>query len=121
MLAILLRHHEGALRASLMMTYGIDLDAALDMPLTTAEYVAWLPAGSPLWKAFGGPAAISDQERAIQMLDYSVRVVDFHLRKGKGSKPQPPKAPPYAHEARAVDAKTRRKAQALLERQRTQR
>lgn len=100
-----------------MLAYGIDLDDALDEPLKTAELAAWLPAGSPVWRSFGGPAAVSDEQRAIQMLDYSVRVVDFHVRKGKGKKPQPPKNPPFAHERRSEDAKVRRKAEAIVRRQ----
>ncbi|WP_137771818.1 MULTISPECIES: hypothetical protein [unclassified Microbacterium] len=102
----------------MMLSYGMDLDDALDEPLTTADLVAWLPAGSPVWRSFGGPAAISEDQRALQMLDYTVRVVDFHVRKGKGKKPQPPKTPPFAHEQRAEDLKVRRKAEALLRRHR---
>lgn len=100
-----------------MLTYGVDLDDALLEPLKTADLVAWLPPGSPVWRSFGGPAAISDEHRALQMLDYTVRVVDFHVRKGKGKKPQPPKNPPFAHEKRSEDAKVRRKAEALVRRQ----
>lgn len=89
------------------------------MPATAvADLVAWLPAGCALWRAIGGPAAVSDVVRAVQMLDYSVRVLDFHAgRHGKGAKPKEPKTPPFAHEKRAADAKARRKAEAILRRQ----
>lgn len=99
------------------MMYSIDLETAMEEPSNLAELVAWLPPGSPVWRSFGGPAAISDEVRAIQMLDYTTRVVDFHLVKGKGKKPQPPKTPPYAHEKRSEDARVRRKAEALVQRQ----
>lgn len=101
----------------MMLSYHLDLDEALSEPLKVADLAAWLPPGSPVWRSFGGPAAVSDEQRATQMLDYSVRVVDFHVRKGKGMKPQPPKNPPYAHEKRSEDAKVRRKAEALVRRQ----
>lgn len=119
MLADALHNHRGALRASLMEVYGLRLDDALEDVLELADLMAWLPAGCALWRAFGGPAAISEEVHAIQMLDYSVRVLDYHAgRQGKGKKPQPPKTPPFAHEKRAEDAKVRRKAEALVKRQR---
>lgn len=105
------------MRASLMLSYGVDLDEARHEPLKLSDLAAWLPAGSPVWRSFGGPAAISDEVRAMQMLDYTTRVVDFHLVKGKGKKPQPPKTPPYAHEKRSEDMRVRRKAEALVKRQ----
>lgn len=118
MLADALHNHRGALRASLMEVYALRLDEQEDV-LELADLVAWLPAGCALWRSFGGPAAVSEEVRAIQMLDYSVRVLDYHAgRHGKGKKPQPPKTPSFAHEKRAEDAKVRRKAEALIKRQR---
>lgn len=102
-----------------MGEYGLRLSEALLWPATElADMVGWLPAGCALWRAIGGPAAVSDEARATQMLDYSVRVLDYHAgRHGKGKKPQPPKDPPFAHEKRADDARVRRKAEAVVRRQ----
>ncbi len=84
-----------------------------------ADLVVWLPTGCAFWRSVGGPAAVSEEVRAIQMLDYSVRVLDFHAgRHGKGKKPNPPKDAPFAHEKRADEQRVRRKAEALLRRQR---
>lgn len=86
------------------------------MPLTDlADLVAWLPPGSALWRSFGGPASLSDETSALQMLDFSVRVLDFHAgRHGKGKKPTPPKAPEYAHEKRERTERALRKAQSRV-------
>ncbi|GAA4774657.1 hypothetical protein [Microbacterium gilvum] len=110
MLALALHYHEGALRASLMEVYGLRLADMRDM-FELSDLVQWLPAGCAFWRSFGGPAAVTEQTRAIQMLDYSVRVADYHARHGKGKKPKPPQDPPFAHEKRAQQEKFARQAE----------
>lgn len=112
-------HHSGALRASMRSEYGIDLREVTERRsmalMDLADLVAWLPPGSALWRSFGGPAAISDEASALQILDFSVRVLDYHAgRHGKGKKPTPPKPPEYAHEKRVRDARAMRKAQSRI-------
>ena len=118
MLAMALTHHVGALRASLLSEYGVRLGEVRSWPAReVADLVAWLPPGCALWRDVGGPASLSDESRTLQLLDYSVRVLDFHTRQGKGPKPKPPEAPAYAHERRAEQAVMDRKAAAYLRRQ----
>lgn len=105
------------MRASLRSEYGIDLRSASgSMSLwDLADLVAWLPTGCALWRSMGGQAALSDEVAQLQMLDFSVRVLDFHAgRHGKGKKPEPPKPPPYAHERRAREERAVRKAQSRV-------
>lgn len=80
-----------------------------------AQLTLWLPPGSALWIAVGGPMAISVEQRALQDVEFRLRVLDW--RKTKGQKPQRTPAPPYAHERAEQDATIRRKADAYLRRQ----
>jgi len=118
MLVTALHHHEGALRASLLAAYGLRLVDARTWPMReVADLVAWLPAGCALWVDFGGPAALSEVVHAIRALDFSVRVLDYHEREGKGPKPKEPQNPPYATERRAENTKMSRKADAWRRRE----
>lgn len=99
--------------------YGVDLDVAkAGRPFALADLVVWLPAGCAFWKSWGGPAALSDEVSALQMVDFSIRVSDYHSRGGKGKKPKPPQDPPYAYEKRAEEARNERKAAAFMRRAR---
>lgn len=113
------------MRAALRAEYGLDLRQVMadrTIPVgDLTDLVLWLPAGCAFWAAVGGPAAISEQVNAIQRLDYSVRVLDYHQRGGKGPKPKEPQTPPYAHERRAAESNAQRKADAYLRRQANQR
>lgn len=82
-----------------------------------ADLIAWLPAGCALWKDLGGPAALSDETRALLDVDFRLRVLDWRMRGSKGAQPKPTPPPPYAHERRAAEAKQQRKADAFLRRQ----
>jgi hypothetical protein len=109
--------HEGALMASLRATYGIDLrNPGMSVP-DLASHVVWLPPGSPLWMAVGGPMAWSVEQRAMHALEFRLRVLDWRLRNSKGEQPHPTPDPPYAHERAEQVASVRRKADAYLRRQ----
>lgn len=102
------------------MVYQLDLRAVLEtrsIPLVDlSDLVAWLPPGCALWRAYGGPAAWTDEVRALLAVEYAVRVSDFHQTKGKGKKPEPPKMPPYAHEDRSEVSHMQRQAEARARR-----
>lgn len=85
--------------------------------LDLAQLVLWLPPGSPLWVAVGGPMAVSVERRALNSIEFRLRVLDWHQTGAKGQKPQPAPEPQYAHERAQQDASIRRKADAYLRRQ----
>lgn len=103
MLAEGLRSHRGPLSASLWAEYGIDVEASPVGAWRLADMVAALPAGCAFWKSVGGPLAWSDTEHMMAILDYRLRELQWLTAGNKSAKrPEPPKMPPYAHEA--VDA-----------------
>lgn len=83
-----------------------------------ADHVYWLPPGCQLWVSVGGPLAITPEQRALRAVEFDLRVLEWRMRKSKGSKPQPLPEPPYAHEREAKAALMDRKAAAYAERQR---
>lgn len=99
-----------------MKEYGLRLDDIYSFPAReAADLVAWIPSGAALWRSIGGPAAWSDETRALMDVEFQVRVLDWHLaRRGRGKKPQPIKPPPYAHEKRRAEAKQARKAERFM-------
>lgn len=110
-------HHRDALRAALRGTYGIDLSHP-GLPLQElADLVAWLPGGSVLWQATGGPLARSREEQALLLVDLHIRQYMW-LRSGKkGREPKYPPHPPLASERRQENAVMARKAAAYARRQ----
>lgn len=110
-------HHRDALRAALRGTYGIDL-ARVGLPLDElADLVAWLPGGSVLWQATGGPLARSREEQTLLLVDLHLRQFMW-LRGGKkGREPKYPADPPLASERRQENAVMARKAAAYARRQ----
>lgn len=115
----LIEYHEGALRASLLAEYGIHLSQVreeFDLQ-EIVDLVRWLPAGSAVWRDFGGPAALSREERSAQLIGYRIEQLQWLVKQGKGPKPKLPAPPPYAHEKRVAAEKNRRKAEALVARQ----
>jgi len=118
LLATALTHHEGALRASLMAEYGLRLGEVRGWPASeVADLVAWLPAGCAFWQDFGGPAALTLEASQLRRVVYWLRVLDYRERGSKGERPQPDPDPPYAHERRAQEDVTSRKARAFQRRQ----
>lgn len=99
-----------------MKEYGLSLSEVRSWPAReVADLAAWLPAGSAMWRAIGGPAAWTDETRALMDVEFQLRVLDWRLgRRGKGKRPQPPKPPPYAHEKRKAESKQARKAERFM-------
>lgn len=110
-------HHRDALRAALRATYGVNLTHP-GLPLQElADLVAWLPGGSVLWQATGGPLARSREEQALLLVDLHIRQYMW-LRSGKkGREPKYPPHPPLASERRQENAVMARKAAAYARRQ----
>ncbi len=110
-------HHRDALRAALRATYGIDLSRATEPLHELADLVVWLPGGSVLWQATGGPLARSREEQTLLLVDLHVRQFMW-LRGGKhGPEPKYPAAPPEAAERRKQNEATARKAARYARRQ----
>lgn len=82
------------------------------MPLDElADLVAWLPAGSVLWQATGGPMARSREEQALLLVDLRLRQTMW-LRGGKkGTEPKYPDPPADAAERRKQAEATTRRAE----------
>jgi hypothetical protein len=80
-----------------------------------ADLTLWLPPGAALWISVGGPMALSTDQRLLNTVEFRLRVLDW--RKTKGTKPEPPAVPPYAHERAEKVSTIRRKADAYLRRQ----
>ena len=74
-----------------------------DFPLLeAADLAAHLPPGCALWRAVGGPLALSGIERELSVIDYRLQVLAWQKTKDgqKGvNQPKPPAPIPYAHEA----------------------
>lgn len=74
---MLLRRHGGALKADLRREYGVDL---LDLWRgrlrleDLADFVAYLPPGSAVWREHGGPAAWSDEVAMGAAIEHAVRM-----------------------------------------------
>lgn len=102
-----------ALKASFFATYRFAYDSV--PPLEAADLTAWLPEGSPLWRATGGPLSITGPERELRMVDYRLQVLAWLQtkdgREGK-NQPKPPKAIPYAGEVAVEEAHAERQARA---------
>lgn len=93
--------------------YGLGLR---DVPiLELADLVAWLPAGCALWRAIGGPMSITNELRALRIIEFRLRVLDWHLIEGKGDRPEPPEEPKYVDET--PTARMSRKAEMFMRRQ----
>lgn len=75
----------------------------------------WLPPGSPLWVSVGGPMAWPADVRALNEIEFRLRVLDW--RQTKGTQPKPKPEPPYAHERASEAAVHQRKAAAHMRRQ----
>lgn len=99
--------------------YGLDLREVTEQRTMAVsdlvDLVMWLPPGAALWRSFGGPASLADDVAALQAVNFSIQVLDYHAgRHGKGKRPQPPKPPPYAHETRARRERAARKARSRV-------
>lgn len=103
------------MRASLMKEYRLSIGELRTLPAReAADLVKWIPSGAALWRAIGGPAAWSDETRALMDVEFQIRILDWRMRGGKGKRPQPIKPPVYAHEKRRADAKQARKAERFM-------
>lgn len=120
LLAEALNGHRGALLASFRTVYQLPI-VGHGLTLTEfADLVAWLPAGSQLWKSMGGPAAWSDEAHMLSRVEYQLRILDWRKTKagqeGRNA-PKPLPTPPYAHEKRVEDEVTESRAEAWRRRQ----
>jgi hypothetical protein len=121
-LAGALDDHEGALRASLQAEYGIRLlrDGRTDparSPCELGDLVAGLPHGCALWRAAGGPIALTDEAHLLREAIYRLEVIDWHNAGSKGTAPKRIELPRPAHEVRAEQAKQNAKAEQWAARQ----
>lgn len=107
--------HEGALIASLRAIYGIDYRSHGLSAQDLAHLVMWLPPGSALWISVGGPLAWSTDQRALNAIEFRLKVLDWRQTKS-GSQPKPTPDPPYAQERAAKITAINRKADAYLRR-----
>ena len=85
-----------------------------------ADLVAWLPAGSALWMAVGGPAALTAEAHELRAIEFRLRELGWMKSKDAQSgrnRPKPPDPVPFAHERRAEDVVMSRKSEAHLRRQ----
>lgn len=127
---MLLRRHGGAIKADLRREYGVDL---LDLWRgglcleDVADWVAYLPPGSAVWREHGGPAAWTDAvamgartEHSVRMLHWS-RTEDAKHNRNRPEALTPPEdvLTTERTEARAASLVTR--FQRLEERQRAAR
>jgi hypothetical protein len=64
--------------------------------LDLAEHVIWLPPGCALWRAIGGPLALTPEDRSLSFIEFRLRVLEWHMGHDKGKKPEPPQDPPYS-------------------------
>ena len=55
-----------------------------------ADLVMQLPAGSRVWAAVGGWAALTVEARQIQVVEYQMRAIWHAHTGGKGKRPKPP-------------------------------
>ncbi|WP_248240556.1 hypothetical protein [Microbacterium kunmingense] len=122
MLAGALDDHEGALRASLQAEYGIRLlrDGRTDPERTPSELgdlVAGLPHGCALWRAAGGPIALTDEAHLLREAIFRLEVIDWHNGGSKGTPPKRIDLPRPAHEVRKEQAKQTAKAERHAARQ----
>lgn len=107
-----------ALNASFRSEYGFPV-SEVD-PMEAAELAAWLPAGCALWRAVGGPLALSGVEQGIRLLDYRLQVLAWMQTedaKHRRNQPKPPQPTPYAGEAKADEAFANRQAAARRRRE----
>ena len=102
MLAEAFRSHRGALSASLMETYGIRLEAHDLSLLELADLTYWIPDGSALWRAVGGPRAVSQEAELLVAVEYQIRHLQW-MQQGKrnAKKPKPIELPKYASDVAA--------------------
>lgn len=105
--------HGPALRASFYAVYGFDHETVA--PLEAADLAVWMPEGSALWRAVGGPLSVTGVEREMQISNYRLAVLAWmQTEDGRAGRnhPKPPKAPPYAGEAAVETAHAQRQAAA---------
>jgi hypothetical protein len=115
-----LAHHRAALSASLRAEYGIRLSDRTESWFDVADYVAWLPAGSPLWVSLGGPAALTPEAEQLRWVDYRLRMLWWgKTEDGKSgrNRPAPPTKVEWAHERTAKVAERTQRVTAWQRRQ----
>lgn len=105
MLVECLALHEPALRASFLHEYRArctDFD-----PLEAAELLAWIPQGSAVWRAVGGPMSLTAAEHSLRFIEYHTRFLAWRQTQDgqKGhNPPSPPQKIPFAADAVAVES-----------------
>lgn len=119
MLAELYADHRPALRASFLSEYGV-ADVESVPVLRAADLAAWLPAGSAVWRSFGGPLAWSEETHLLNFVEHRLRVLAWLQSKdGKDGKkqPKPMPVPELASKKLAAQDEMQRKAAAYRRRQ----
>lgn len=116
MLAGVLTHHEGALRASLQAEYGLRLlrggrTEPHRTPRELGDLIEYLPPGCALGREMGGEAALSNEALMAREIEFTLRQVSFAENGSKGTRPQRLPLPEAAADKRAeaaeMDAKLR--------------
>ena len=103
--------YEPALNAAFLAEYGFrwhEVD-----PVEAADLAAWLPAGCALWRATGGPLALSGVEQGLRVVDFRLQVLAWQQTedaKHKRNQPKPPQPIPYAGEKAVEEAHAQRQA-----------
>lgn len=80
----------------------------------------WLPAGSALWRAYGGDMAISEEAHQLRLIEYRLRILAWQQTKDgrKGSnRPKPPEQIPTVGQKNEAVAHAERQAAAHRRRQ----
>ena len=100
LLVALLRRRRGELEADFRQYYGLDLGGmGRDYTvLHAATLAAHLPLGSRTVAAEGGEDAVGAVERLLALIEYDLRVLDYHFvsanvekkDRGKLAEPEPP-------------------------------
>ena len=105
--------YEPVLNASMLTVYGLRWDQV--DPVEGSELVAALPPGCALWRAVGGPLALTREEERLRWVEFRLQVLAWMQTedaKHKRNQPKPPQPIPYAHEAVADEAYARRQLEA---------
>lgn len=90
-------------------------------PCQLGGLIEYLPNGSPLWLAVGGPRAWSDQTAGLLLVEYRLRILAWQKTKDGSNNNNPPEMqepPKYAHEEKEEQLKLKRRVDKYLGRNR---
>lgn len=117
MLSWALRHERRALAADLRSEYQLDIRdlGSEELPIRDAAVlIDQLPRGSRLWKAIGGPMAVTEEWEALQHIEVGVRAIPwaFSDSKSRGKPPEPMPVPELNEKYRDMTSQSRRRESA---------